>query len=196
MTNDETTSVGELPVRVLLAGPDALYFSCDLTISEAMRDRLNEEKAAAQALADERRVHCPEWLGARICPQGAKGGYAFLIETEDFSLKPLGEHIQNRPTVFIEMRSHALHTHSEGAAGACVAALVWVRAKLYAEQFTTSKDAISFSVAKISRADMHIDWQGGYAPQLGNLSEERCRFIRPGRVKGALHFQAGAATGI
>ena len=106
-------------MRVLLAGPDTLYFSCDLPLSEAMRDRLNEEKATAQTLADERRVHCPEWLGARVCPQGAKGGYAFLIETEDFSVKLLGERIQNRPSVFIEMRSYALHTHPEGPQGAC-----------------------------------------------------------------------------
>jgi hypothetical protein len=116
MTNEKTTSAGEAQVRVLLAGPDTLYFSCDLPISEAMCTRLNEEKATAQALADERHVHCPEWLGARVCPQGAKGGYAFLIETEDFSVKLLGERIQNRPSVFIEMRSHALHTHPDGAA--------------------------------------------------------------------------------
>ena len=130
MTDDEMTNAGETPMRVLLAGPDTLYFSCDLPLSEAMRDRLNEEKAAAQALADERRVHCPEWLGARVCPQGAKGGYAFLIETEDFSVKLLGERIQNRPSVYLEMRSYALHTHPEGPQGACRAALAWVREKL------------------------------------------------------------------
>ena len=90
MTNEETTTASDMPVRVLLAGPDTLYFSCDLPLSEAMRDRLNEEKATAQALADERRVHCPEWLGARVCPQGAKGGYAFLIETEDFQRQTAG----------------------------------------------------------------------------------------------------------
>src|SRR5262245_42368094 len=85
MTN-EPALPAETPMRVLLAGPDTLYFSCDLPISEAMRDRLNEEKATAQALAEERRAHCPEWLGARVCPQGAKGGYAFLVETEDSSI--------------------------------------------------------------------------------------------------------------
>ena len=126
MTKEETTSAGDTPVRVLLSGPDTLYFSCDLPLSEAMRDRLSEEKTAAQALAEERRVHCPEWLGARVCPQGAKGGYAFLVETEDFSVKLLGKHIQNRPSVFIEMRSLALHMHPDGAAGACEAALAWV----------------------------------------------------------------------
>jgi AcrR family transcriptional regulator len=94
------------------------------------------------------------------------------------------------------MRSHALHTHTEGAAGACEAALAWVRAHLYADQMIAAKDAISFSAAKISRADIHIDWQGGYAPALSNLSEELRCYIRPGRVKGALYFQGGAATGI
>src|SRR5262249_30000911 len=53
-----------------------------------------------------------------------------------------------------------------------------------------------YSAAKISRADIHIDWQGGYAPALSNLSEKLRCFIRPGRVKGALYFQGGAATGI
>jgi len=53
-----------------------------------------------------------------------------------------------------------------------------------------------FNVAKISRADIHIDWQGGYAPMLSNLSEELRCFIRQGRVKGALYFRGGAATGI
>jgi len=71
-----------------------------------------------------------------------------------------------------------------------------VRSHLYADQFTAAKDAISFSAAKISRADIHIDWQGGYAPSLSDLSEERRCFIRPGRVKGALYFPGGAATGI
>jgi hypothetical protein len=183
-------------ITPLLAGMDTVYFSCDLPLSDAMRNRMNEEKATAQALAVERRVHCPEWLEARIAPQGAKGGYAFLIETEDFSVKLLGEHIQNRPSVFIEMRSHALHTHPEGTAGACEAALAWIRSHLYADQAVAAKDAISFSAAKISRADIHIDWQGGYAPALSQLSEELRCFIRPGRVKGALYFQGGAATGI
>jgi len=60
----------------------------------------------------------------------------------------------------------------------------------------TARDVISLSAAKISRADIHIDWQGGHAPHLSNRSEELRCFIRPGRVKGALYFQGGAATGI
>jgi hypothetical protein len=113
-----------------------------------MRDRLTEEKTEAQAHAARRQARCPEWLEARIAPQGAKGGYAFLIETEDFSVKLLGEHIQNRPSVFMEMRSHALHPHPVGAAGACEAAMAWVRSHLYADQLTAAKDAISFTAAK------------------------------------------------
>jgi hypothetical protein len=183
-------------ITPLLAGMDTVYFSCDLPLSDVMRERLSQEKTVAQTRATQRQVHCPEWLEAQVAPQGAKGGYTFLIETEYFSVKLLGEHIQNRPSVFIEMRSHALHTHPEGAAGACEAALAWVRSHLYADQLVAAKDAINFSAAKISRADIHIDWQGGYAPALSNLSEELRCFIRPGRVKGALYFQGGAATGI
>jgi hypothetical protein len=183
MMNLETTTASDIPARVLLAGPDTLYFSCDLPISEAMRNRLNEEKATAQILEDERRVHCPEWLGARVCPQGAKGGYAFLIETEDFSVKLLGERIQNRPSVYIEMRSYALHAHPEGPQGACRAALAWVREKLYADQPSkVVSDAISFEAAKLSRADIHVDYQDGYAPSLSNVSEELRCSIRPGKT--------------
>src|SRR6476469_9595021 len=196
MTDDETTTASDTPVRVLLAGPDTLYFSCDLPLSEAMRERLNEEKATAQTLADERRVHCPEWLGARVCPQGAKGGYAFLIETENFSVKLLGERIQNRPSVYLEMRSYALHTHPEGPQGACRAALAWVREKLYVDQPSKLvNDALSFEAAKLSRVDVHIDYQGGYAPSLTNVSEELRCFIRPGKTKGALYFQGSRPTG-
>jgi hypothetical protein len=180
-------------ITPLLAGMDTVYFSCDLRVSDAMRERLTQEKLLAQAKG--KGVYCPEWLEARMCPQGANGGYAFLIETEDFSVKLLGEHIQHRPGMFIEMRSHALHTHPEGATGACEAALSWVRTHLYADQYTAAKDAISSSAAKVSRADIHIDWQGGFTANLSNVAEELRCFIRPGKVKGALHFQGNTANG-
>jgi len=119
-----------------------------------------------------------------------------LIETEDFSVKLLGERIQNRPSVYIEMRSYALHTHPEGAVGACRAALAWVRENLYADQGPKLvNDAISFEAAKLSRADIQIDYQGGYAPSLSNVSEELRCFIRPGKTKGALYFQGSRPTG-
>ena len=85
-------------ITPLLAGMDTVYFSCDLPLSNTMRERLTQEKTVAQARAAQRQVHCPAWLEARMCPQGAKGAYAFLIESEDFSVKLLGEHIQNRPS--------------------------------------------------------------------------------------------------
>src|SRR5260221_13385077 len=103
------------PARVLLAGVDTLYVSCDAAISGTMRARLDDEKTTAQFQAmTECTAYCPEWLGARICPQGAPGGYAFLIRTEDFTVKGLGERIQHRPGFYIELRSHALHTHPDG----------------------------------------------------------------------------------
>jgi hypothetical protein len=115
-------------ITPLLAGMDTVCFSCDLPLTESVRERLTQEKSVAQA--NSKSAYCQEWLGAWVCPQGDKGGYAFLIETEDFSVKLLGEHIQNRPSVFIEMRSHTLHTHPQGAAGACEAARHEVLASL------------------------------------------------------------------
>jgi hypothetical protein len=143
----------------LLAGVDSLYFSCDLLLSAAMREKLATEKATAQALG--KQVHCPEWLGAWGCPQGDKGGYAFLVETRDFSVKLLGEPIPHQPGVFIEMHSLALHTHSTGAPGACEAALAWVRDHLFAGQYAAALQAITFTAAKPNRVDLHIDYQGG-----------------------------------
>ncbi len=184
-------------IRVVLAGPDTLYFSCDAAISDEMRARLDAEKTAAQIKATtERTVHCPDWLGARVCPQGARGGYAFLIETEDFSVKLLGERIQHRPGVYIELRSHTLHTHPGGPQGACEAALSWVRDHRFADQGETlAPSAISFATAKLSRADIHIDWQGGYTPTLSGASEELRCFIRPGKTKWAFHGQGLHPTG-
>jgi len=196
MTNDETTTASDVRVRVLLAGPDTLYFSCDLPISEAMRDRLNKKKPLHRPWQMSDACIARDVLGARVCPQGAKGGYAFLIETEDFSVKLLGERIQNRPSVYLEMRSYALHTHPDGPQGACRAALTWVHEKLYADQpARLVNDAISFEAAKLSRADIHIDYQGGYAPSLSNVSDELRCFIRPGKTKGALYFQGTRPTG-
>jgi hypothetical protein len=200
-TNDEPTpdeSVDDSEhIQVLLAGPDTLYFSCDAAISDVMRAALKEEKTIARLKArTERTVHCPEWLGARVCPQGARGGYAFLIETEDFSVKLLGERIQHRPGVYIELRSHALHTYPGGPQEACETALSWVREMLFADQAETlTSSAISFAAAKLSRADIHIDWQGGYFPALLGASEELRRFIRPGKTKWAFHGQGHHPTG-
>src|SRR5262249_36740201 len=121
----------------------------------------------------------------RVCPQGARGGYAFLVETEDFSVKLLGERIQHRPGVYIEVRSHALHTHPGGPQGACEAALAWVRERLFADQREIiPHDAIAFATPTPPRPDTHIVGGGVYPPPLSGGAEELPRFIRPGKIKG------------
>ncbi len=88
------------------------------------------------------------------------------------------------------------HPPSPVVGPACRAALAWVREKLYADQpAKVVHDALSFEAAKLSRADVHVDYQGGYAPSLNNVSEELRCFIRPGKTKGALYFQGTRPTG-
>lgn len=199
MSSDITTvpvPVGGGTIHVLLAGPDTMYFSCDIIISDAMRERLTKEKEAAQVAAKAGQVHCPEWLGAHIMPTGAKGGYGLLVETEDFTVKLLGPNIPNRPGLYLELRSHFLHVHPDGPAGACEAALAWVRENLFADQDAWLVErAISFKAAKLSRADLHIDWQGGYAPSLTNVAEDLRRFIRPGKTKWGFFGEGHSPTG-
>jgi hypothetical protein len=196
--SNETTALSANcgDIQVLLAGPDTLYFSCDITISEAMRELLTKEKEAAQVAARAGQVHCPEWLGARVLPSGAKGGYGLLVETEDFTVKLLGPNIRNRPGSYLELRSHFLHVHPGGPAGACEAALAWVREHLFADQDAWLVErAISFKAAKLSRADLHIDWQGGYTPSLTNVSDDLHRFIRPGKTKWGFFGEGHSPTG-
>lgn len=183
-------------VRVLLAGPDTLYFSCDIAISNAMREALEKEKEAAQVAAKAGQVHCPDWLGARLLPTGARGGYGLLVETADFMVKLLGAGIPNRPGVYLELRSYFLHVHPGGPEGACEAALAWVRDHLFADQDAmVVRQAISFKAAKLSRADLHIDWQGGYAPALTNIADDLHRFIRPGKTKWGFFGEGHSPTG-
>jgi hypothetical protein len=67
-------SATALPAHVLMAGADTVYFSFDVTISEAMRAKLVQEKEAARVAAKAGQVHCPDWLSARVLPNGARGG--------------------------------------------------------------------------------------------------------------------------
>jgi len=55
--------------------------------------------------------------------------------------------------------------------------------------------AISFELAQLSLADIDVDYQGGYAPSLSNVSDELRCFIRPRKTKGALYFQGTRPTG-
>lgn len=196
MTVTDRVDDQQQPARALLAGPDTLYFSFEAAVSEAMLARLDAEKEAAALAARENAVHCPNWLGARVLPHGSKGGYRILIETDGFTVKVLGVGIRNRPGLYVEMRSLLLHTHPDGVAGACEAAIAWVREHLLADQEAeTVARLVSFKSAKLSRADIHIDWQGGYAPQLDSASDELRRFIRPGKTKWDFHGSGQTPTG-
>jgi hypothetical protein len=158
--------------------------------------RLDVEKEAAALAACENAIHCPDWLGARVLPNGSKGGYRILIETDGFTVKVLGVGIRNRPGLYVEMRSLVLHTHPEGPAGACEAAIAWIREHLLADQdVETVARLVSFKSAKLSRADVHIDWQGGYTPRLESASDELQRFIRPGKTKWGFYGAGQTPTG-
>jgi hypothetical protein len=162
--------------RVLLAGVDWLTLTSRARVSEQIYAQLAEAKAAARLEEREGRAHCPPWLDAQVRPNGAKG-YPFLIETEEFLVKVAGEHQRTWPGLAIELRSHFLHTHPTGPRSACEEALDWVCSQLLYDQSETVHREVAFPTVSVSRADLHIDWQGGWAPTFTE-GEER-RFIRP-----------------
>ncbi len=147
------------------AGVDTLEFSFDVEIGQAMWDRLEEEKEIAQMLMKARKAeHVPDWLNAVVHPVGAKGGYRLLRETPTFSIKLL-KGVPNRPPIYVEMRAYGLHTHEGGAIGACEAACAFIRDILLVEEDPewTAK-VINLEVARCSRLDLFLDWQGGWHP--------------------------------
>ena len=148
--------------RVLLAAPDTLHFSADIQLSDELHAKLEREKLAAQEADKANAVHCPDWLGAQVLPHGARGGYGLVLETDDFSVKVLGNGIPNRPGLFVELRSHFLHTHPAGPQGACEEALCWLRNQLlYDQNERTVHTLMSYHAVRLSRVDLHADWQGG-----------------------------------
>ena len=186
--NDESSAL-----CVLLAGIDTIHFSTEVNVSETVRAKLDEAKEAAQLAAKENAVHCPDWLGAQVHPHGTRGGYGHLIETEDFTVKVLGANIPNRPGLHIELRSLFLHTHPEGARGACEEALCWVREQLlYDQDEATIRRLVSFEGVKLSRVDLHIDWQGGWEPS----PADALNFVKPARVKWQVYSDGTTFTGI
>ena len=84
----------------LLAGFDTINWSSQARISSDMRAHLEEAKAAAQVIAQAGGAHCPDWLGARVLPNGARG-YSFVLETEDFAVKIAGEHMTTWPGIYV-----------------------------------------------------------------------------------------------
>jgi hypothetical protein len=176
-----------------LAGLDTVTYSSQARISAAIRAKLEADKATAQLLAREGVAYCPEWLGARILPSGGRG-YSFILETEDFTVKVVGEHMTSWPGLYVELRSFFLHTHEGGAEGAVKASLTWIRQKLLADQMAGDVRATcSFATVTPSRFDLHIDWQGGFAPTFD--TGEVARFIRPRRVKWHPFFEGNRCTG-
>jgi hypothetical protein len=63
---------------------------------------------------------------------GAKGGYTFRIEHQEFTIKLL-KGVPNRPAIYVEMRALALHVHPGGALGACADACQYIREVLLSD---------------------------------------------------------------
>lgn len=165
----------------LLAGLDALTVSSQGRVSAEVYGKLREAKEAAKHAEHSGSVSCPEWLSAQVKPKGDRGGgYPFLIETEDFTVKVAGEAQTMWPGLVIELRSHFLHAHPSGARGAAEEALCWTRDLLLYDARESDRQAITFEQVSVSRVDLHIDWQGGFVPSY-STGEER-RFIRPRRT--------------
>ena len=179
---------------VELAGVDTIHVSAACEISEEVRKKLDAEKELAQLAAKGKAVHCPEWLGAQVLPHGSRGGYGHLLETNDFSVKILGKGIPHRPGLYVELRSHFLHTHPRGPRGACEEALCWVREQLlYDQDDEAVREQVAFASVRLSRVDLHADWQGGWVPsaELGSS----LHFIKPARVKWHAYHDGGTFTG-
>jgi hypothetical protein len=120
-----------------------------------------------------------------------------LLETDDFSVKVLGKGIPNRPGLFVELRSHFLHTHPEGPQGACEEALCWLRdTLLYDQNEHTVRNLACFEHVRLSRVDLHVDWRSGWtpSPSVGAPSSPR-RFIKPARVKWQAFTDGTTFTG-
>jgi hypothetical protein len=149
------------------AGIDTLEFSFDVEIGQAMWDRLEEEQAIAQLLTQTRKAeHVPDWLNAVVRPMGAKGGYRYLLEAPTFCIKLL-KGAPNRPPIYVEMRAYGLHTHEGGVVGACEAACEFIRETLLIDEDPEwAAKVINLDMARCSRLDLFLDWQGGGIPPL------------------------------
>jgi hypothetical protein len=177
----------------LLAGFDTVTYSSQARISQEVRAKLAKEKDAAQIAAKAGAVHCPDWLGARVLPNGGRGA-SFLLETEDFTIKVMGEHMTTWPGLCVELRSFFLHTHEGGPRGAVKASLAWVREHLLADQdVQTIRRLCNWKTVTPSRFDLHIDWQGGFTPSFDAGEVER--FVKPRRLKWHPFFEGTHCTG-
>ena len=116
---------------VLLAGPDTLHFSADISISDAVRAKLDDEKELAQSAEMAKTAHCPDWPGAQIHPHGSR-----WLRVSARGRRLLGQGArQGHPSSAGALCRTALplpflHTHRGGPRGACEEALCWLREQL------------------------------------------------------------------
>jgi hypothetical protein len=179
--------------RVVLCGPDTVYFSFDTEVSDETWAHLQvEQEKAREVQYDAKTAHAPDWLGAVVAPTGARGGYHFRIEHADFTIKLL-KGVPHRPAIFVEMRSFALHTHPDGALEACDEACRYLRDVLLVDQDDATREHITVDEARCSRLDVQCDWQGGWYPTL-HEGEDRL-FIRPGRCDWHPYLSGNRCTG-
>jgi hypothetical protein len=178
----------------LLAGFHTVTYSSQARISQEVRAKLAKEKDAAQMAAKAGAVHCPDWLGARVLPNGGRGA-SFLLETEDFTITVMGEHMTTWPGLCVELRSFFLHTHEGGPRGAVKASLAWVREHQLADQDvqTIIRRLCNWKTVTPSRFDLHIDWQGGFTSSFDAGEVER--FVKPRRLKWHPFFDSTHCTG-
>ena len=179
-------------MRILANTVDSLYMSFDIEVSEDIFMRCLSEQMRARQLRDERRaVYCSEWLNAEVSPSGANG-YPLLMQTRDWAIR-LERENPTRPPIYVEMRSYILHTHSGGVIGALEDTCTYIRRVLLADQSEVAEHTITLQQARMSRLDLHLDWQGGWHPTLAE-GEVR-QFLKPGKAKWQPHLQGNDCTG-
>jgi len=83
----------------------------------------------------------------------------------------------------MELLSHFLHTYPLGPQGACEETLCWVREQLLNDQEDAAvRSAVSFDAVRLSRVDLHADWQCGW--MLSAVLGEGLHLIKPAPSSG------------
>ena len=84
--------------RLLLGGPDTVYFSFADEVSDEMWAHLDYEQLRAKADDEERKAaYAPEWLGGVMATTGARGGYRVELEsTKAYELIPARVRVRPR----------------------------------------------------------------------------------------------------
>jgi hypothetical protein len=173
-------------------GIDTLYLSFDVHLGEQTWERLETELEEATALDAQRHtVHTPEWLNAIVRPHGARGGYRFLIETDQWSIKLLRD-TPNRPPVYVELRAFGLKTHPGGVWGLCEEVCAYLRDILLTDS-PDETSVVNAEDARVSRMDLFVDWQGGWYPTL--TEGEQRLFIKPSRASWEPKMEGNICTG-